>query len=70
MQVEKGKLLSKQKGIASTFSKYFGSTTGTLNLFSWPEDTPIPAGNDKLNSIIKKFAFHSSTKGIKKKSKA
>ena len=47
MLVEKGKLLSKQKGVALTFSKYLGSNIYTLNRFSWPEDTLMPAGNEK-----------------------
>ena len=29
----------------------------------------MSSGNDKINSIIKKFAFHQSIKAIKKKSK-
>ena len=65
MLVDKGKLLSNQKGIALTFSKYLGSIICTLNRFSWPEDTPMPAGNEKLNSIIKKLAFHASKKRSK-----
>ena len=36
MLVERAKLLSKQKGIASTFSKYFRLITGTLNFVNWP----------------------------------
>ena len=38
MLLEKGKLLSKQKDVASTFSKYLGSITDLINLFSWSED--------------------------------
>ena len=69
MLFEKDKLLSKQKDVASTFHKHFGSITDLLNLFSWPEDTSMSSGNDKINSIIKKFAFHPSIKAMKKKIK-
>ena len=34
MLLEKDKLLSKQKDVASTFNKHFGSITDSLNLFS------------------------------------
>ena len=69
MLAEKGKLLSKQKDVASTFSKHFVSITDLSNLLGWPRDTSISAGNDKVNSIIKKFAFHQSIKAVKKKFK-
>ena len=36
MLVERAKLLSKQKGIASTFIKHFRLITGTLNFVNWP----------------------------------
>ena len=65
MLVEKCKLLAKQKDVASTFSKHFGVITDSLNLFGWHEDTSTPAGNDKVNSIIKKFVFDPSIKPIK-----
>ena len=70
MFVEKGKLLSKQKDIASSFGEHFGSITDSLNLFGWPGDNPISAGNDKASSIIKKFTFQTSIKAIKKKIKS
>ena len=57
MLLEKDKLLSKQKDVASIFSKHFGSITDSLNVFSWPEETSMSSGNDTINSIIKKFAF-------------
>ena len=69
MLLEKDKLLSKQKDVASTFNKHFGSITDSLNLFSWPEDTSMSLGNETIKSIIKKFAFHPSIKAIKKKFK-
>ena len=69
MLLEKDKLLSKQKDVASTFNKHFGSITNSLILFSWPEDTLISSRNDTINSIIKKFACHPSIKVIKKKFK-
>ena len=69
MLFEKDKLLSKQKDVASTFNKHFGLVTDSLNLFSWPEDTSVSPRNDKINHIIKKFAFHPSIKAIKKKFK-
>ena len=47
--------------------KNFGSITDSLNLFSLPEDNSVSSGNDTVNSIIKKIAFHSSI--IKKKFK-
>ena len=53
MLLEKDKLLSKQKDVASTFNKYFGSITDLLNLFSWPEDISVSSGNDAINCIIK-----------------
>ena len=67
MLLEKNKLLSKLKDVAAIFNKHFGSITDYLNLFSWPEDTSMSSGNDTTNSISKKFAFHRSTKAIKKK---
>ena len=69
MLLEQDKLLSKQKEVASTFNKHFGSVTDSLNLFSWPKDTSVTSRNDTINSIIKKFAFHPSIKAIKKKFK-
>ena len=33
MLLEKDKLLSKQKNVASTFNKHIGSITDSLNLF-------------------------------------
>ena len=69
MLLEKNKLLSKQKDVASTFNKHFGSITDSLNLFIWPEDTSMSSGNHTINSIIKKFAFHRSINVIKKKFK-
>ena len=67
MLLEKDKLLSKQNDVASTFNEHVGSITDSLNLFSWPEDTSMSSGNDTINSIIKKFAFHRSIKRTKKK---
>ena len=52
MWLEKDELLSKQKDVASTFNKHFGSITDLLNLFSWPEDISVSSGNDKINCII------------------
>ena len=69
MFLEKDKLLSKQKDFASIFKKHFRSMIDSLNLFSWPEDTSVSAGNDTINSIIKKIAFHQSLKATKKKFK-
>ena len=46
MLLEKHKLLSKQKDVASTFNKPFGSIADSLNLFSWPEDTLMSSRND------------------------
>ena len=50
-------------------NKHFGSTADSSNLFSWSGDTSLSSGNDKTNTIIKKFAFHQSIKAIKKKFK-
>ena len=69
MFLQKDKLLSKQKDFASIFNKHFRSIIDLLNLFSWPEDTSMSSGNDTINSIIKKFAFHQSLKATKKKFK-
>ena len=44
--------------MASTLNKHFGSITDSLNLFSWPEDTSMLSGNDKINFIIKKVRFN------------
>ena len=57
MLLEKDKLLSKQKDVASTFTRHFVSITDSLNLFSSPEDISISSGNDTINSIIKKLPF-------------
>ena len=69
MLLEKDKLLSKQKDVASTFSEHFGSITDSLNVFSWPEDTSTSSRNDTINSIIKKFVFPPSIKAIMEKFK-
>ena len=68
MLLEKDELLPKQKDVASTFNKHFGSITDSLNLLSRPKDTSISSGSDTTDSIIKKFAFHPSIKAVKKKS--
>ena len=52
--------------IASTLNQHFGSIIDSLNLFSWPEDTSMSTGNDKINFIIKKSAFQPSIKAINK----
>ena len=57
MLFEKDKLLLKQKDVALTFNKHFGSITDSLNLFSWPEDTAMSSGNDTISSIIKNLPF-------------
>ena len=62
--LEKDKLSSKQKNVASTFNKHFGSITDLLNLFSWPEDTSMSSGNDTINS---KICFLPNIKTICKK---
>ena len=67
MLLEKDKLLSKQKVIATTFRKHFGLITDSLNLFRWLEETLISSRNDKINSIIKKITFYPSINAIKKK---
>ena len=67
MLLEKDKLLSEQKDVASAFNKHFGSIIDSLNLFSWPEDTLMSSVNDAINSIIKKFAFQRSIKSNKEK---
>ena len=69
MLIEKDKFLSKQKDVSSIFNKLFGSTTDSSNLFSWSEDTKMSSGNDTINSIVKKVAFHQSIKSIKIKFK-
>ena len=69
MLLEKLKLLSKQKDVASTFNKYFELITDLLNLFNWPEHTSVSSRNDTIGSIIEKIAFHPSIKAIKKKFK-
>ena len=69
MLLEKDKLLLKEKDGAAIFNKPFGSITDSLNLFSCPEDTSMLSGNDSINSISKRFAFHGSIKAIKKKIK-
>ena len=57
MFLEKDRLLSKQKDVASTFNKHFESITDSLNHFSWPEDTSMSSGNDTINSIIKNICL-------------
>ena len=69
MLLEKDKLLSKQKDVASTFNKHFESITDLLNLFSWPGHTSVSSRNDTIGSIIEKVVFHPSIKAIKKKFK-
>ena len=66
MLLEKDKLLSKQKNVATISNKLFGSITDPLDLFSWPEYTSMSSSNDRINSISEKFAFHRSIKAIKK----
>ena len=67
MLVEKDKLLSKQKDVASDFNKHLGSITDSLNLFSFLEYTSVSSGNNTINSVIKKFVFTPSINAIKKK---
>ena len=57
MLLEKGRLLSKQKNVASTFNKHSGSITDSLNFFSWTEDTSVSSGNDTIKSIVNNFLF-------------
>ena len=64
MLLEKDKMLSN-KSISD--QKHFGSITDLLNLFNWLEDTSMSSGNDTINSIIKKCAFHQSIRVIKNK---
>ena len=67
MLLEKDKLLSKQKVMSLQLSiNILNQITESLNLFSWPEDISMSSGNDIINSIIKKFAFHPSINTIKK----
>ena len=58
------------KDVTAIFNKYSESIKDPLNLFSWLEDTPMSSGNDTINFIIKKFAFHQSIKAIKNKLKS
>ena len=67
MLFEKDKWLSKQKDVASTFNKHFGSITDSLNLFSWPEDISMSSGNHTVNSIIRKKWLSSKYKSNKEK---
>ena len=69
MLLEKDKLLSKQKDFVAIFDKHFKWITDSLNLFSWFENTSMWSGNDTINSITKKFAFHQSIKPINQKFK-
>ena len=66
MLLEKDKLQSKQKDVATIFNKLFGSITDPSNLFSWPEYTSMSSSNARINSISENFAFHRSIKAIKK----
>ena len=68
MLLEKDKLLPKQD-VTAIFNKHVGSITDYWNLFSWSEDSSMSSGNDTINSISKKFAFHQRKKAIKKKFK-
>ena len=56
-----------EKDVASTFNKHFRSITDSLNFFSWPEDTSMSSRNERVYSIIKKYAFDPSIRAIKKK---
>ena len=49
--LENNKLLSKQKDVAAIFNKHFGSIAGSLNLFSWLEDTSMSSGINAINFI-------------------
>ena len=57
MLFKKSKLLLKLKDAASTFSKHFGSITNSLNLFSWPKDTLMSAGNEQSKFHYQKISF-------------
>ena len=54
MLLEKNRLLSKQKDVATIFNKHFRSIADSLNLFSQPEDTSMSSANDTINSISEK----------------
>ena len=69
MLLEKDKLLSEQKDVASAFNKHFGSIIDSLNLFSWPEDTLMSSVNDALTLLLKNLPFSEVLKTIKKKIK-
>ena len=64
IQLEKNKLLSKQKDVAATFNKHFRSITDSLNLFTWPKDSSMSSKNDTINKKKKKISFHPSVKAI------
>ena len=57
MFLEKDKLLPKQD-VTAIFNKHVRSITEYLNLFGWSEYISVSSGNDTINSISKKFAFH------------
>ena len=53
MLLEKDNFLSILKDVSLIFSKYFGSITDSLNLFSWPEDTSMSLGKIQLTPLLK-----------------
>ena len=67
MLLEKNKLLLKQNDVTSTFTEHFRSITDSLSLFSWPKDTSVSSGNDKINFIIKKTCLCTKYKNNKEK---
>ena len=66
---ENGELLLKDKSIADTFNKYFGSTVELLDLYKWESEISDLGLNDSnqnyLDITIGKYKKHASIEMIK-----
>ena len=63
---EKGEIIFKNKEIANTFNKYFGSIIESLNLHIWTETSsdvpPSYTSDNGLEKILIKLVNHLSIK--------
>ena len=55
--LEKNKLLSKQKDVASTFNKHFGSLTDLLKLLVYPKILHCHQWMTQVTPLLKKLSF-------------
>ena len=71
MLSENGKLILKNKEIASTFNDHIGHIVDNLDLDHWNDHFLSPSiGFDRIDNIIKRYKTRPSIKNIKSKFKS